>query len=60
MQDCFRWKRKLLHAIGINMLEALGVKSGAISTGKLVILLKMLGIDYVFGTNNSADMNDNC
>jgi iron only hydrogenase large subunit-like protein len=42
------------------MLEALGVKSGAISTGKLVILLKMLGIDYVFGTNNSADMNDNC
>ena len=41
------------------MLEALGVKSGAISTGKLVILLKMLGIDYIFGTNNSSDMNDN-
>ena len=42
------------------MLEALGVNSGEISTGKLVILLKMLGIDYVFDTNNSSDMNDHC
>ena len=41
------------------MLEALGVNSGEISIGKLVILLKMLGIDYVFDTNNSSDMNDN-
>ena len=30
------------------MLEALGNKPGTISTGKLVILLKMLGIDYIF------------
>ena len=42
------------------MPEALGVKPGTISTRKLVILLKMLGIDYIFGTNNSSDMNNNC
>ena len=42
------------------MPEALGVKPGAISAGKFVILLKMIGIDYVFVTNFSADMNDNC
>ena len=31
------------------MLEALGNKPGTISSRKLVILLKMLGIGYVFG-----------
>ena len=43
-------------AIRINMPEALGVKPGTISTGKLVTVLKMLGFDYVFDTNFSADM----
>jgi len=43
-------------AIRINMAEALGVKPGTISTGKLVTALKLLGFDYIFDTNFSADM----
>ena len=43
-------------AIRINMAEALGVPAGQISTGKIVTALKMLGFDYIFDTNFSADM----
>ena len=43
-------------AIRINMAEALGVPAGTISTGKIVTALKMLGFDYIFDTNFSADM----
>ena len=43
-------------AIRINMAEALGVPAGSISTGKVVTALKMLGFDYVFDTNYSADV----
>ena len=43
-------------AIRINMAEALGVPVGTISTGKIVTALKMLGFDYIFDTNFSADM----
>ena len=43
-------------AIRINMAEALGVPAGEISTGKIVTALKMLGFDYIFDTNFSADM----
>jgi NADH-quinone oxidoreductase subunit G len=43
-------------AIRINMAEALGIPAGEISTGKIVTALKMLGFDYIFDTNFSADM----
>ena len=43
-------------AIRINTAEALGVPAGEISTGKIVTALKMLGFDYIFDTNFSADM----
>ena len=43
-------------SISINKPEALGVKSGTISTEKLVILLKMLVFDYVFDTNFTAEI----
>ena len=43
-------------AIRINTAEALGVPAGQISTGKIVTALKMLGFDYIFDTNFSADM----
>jgi NADH-quinone oxidoreductase subunit G len=43
-------------AIRINMAEALGVPAGSISTGKVVTALKMLGFDYVFDTNYTADV----
>ena len=38
------------------MAEALGVEAGVITEGKLVTALKLLGFDYVFDTNFSADM----
>mgnify|MGYP004451640619 FL=1 len=38
------------------MAEALGVPAGTISEGKVVTALKLLGFDYVFDTNFSADM----
>ena len=43
-------------AIRINTAEALGVKPGEISTGKIITALKQLGFDYVFDTNFSADL----
>ena len=43
-------------AVRINMAEALGVEVGTISTGKIVTALKMLGFDYIFDINFSADM----
>ena len=43
-------------AIRINTAEALGIPAGEISTGKIVTALKMLGFDYIFDTNFSADM----
>ena len=43
-------------AVRINMAEALGVEVGAISTGKIVTALKLLGFDYIFDTTFSADM----
>ena len=43
-------------AIRINTAEALGVPPGEISEGKIVTALKMLGFDYIFDTNFSADM----
>jgi NADH-quinone oxidoreductase subunit G len=43
-------------AVRINMAEALGVKPGNITTGKLVHALRLLGFDYVFDTNFGADM----
>ena len=43
-------------AIRINVQEALGVPPGEVSTGKIVTALKMLGFDYIFDTNFSADM----
>ena len=43
-------------AIRVNTAEALGVPAGEISTGKIVTALKMLGFDYIFDTNFSADM----
>ena len=43
-------------AIRINTAEALGVKPGEISTGKIITALKQLGFDYVFDTNFGADL----
>ena len=43
-------------AIRINTAEALGVKPGEISTGKIITALKKLGFDYVFDTNFGADL----
>ena len=43
-------------AIRINTAEALGIPAGEISEGKIVTALKMLGFDYIFDTNFSADM----
>ena len=43
-------------AIRINTAEALGVKPGEISTGKIITALKQLGFDYVFDTNFAADL----
>jgi NADH-quinone oxidoreductase subunit G len=43
-------------AVRINMAEDLGVEVGTISTGKIVTALKMLGFDYIFDINFSADM----
>ena len=43
-------------AIRVNTAEALGVPAGEISEGKIVTALKMLGFDYIFDTNFSADM----
>ena len=43
-------------AIRINTAEALGVKPGEISTGKIITALKQFGFDYVFDTNFGADL----
>ena len=43
-------------AIRINTAEALGVKPGEISEGKIIAALKQLGFDYVFDTNFAADL----
>ena len=43
-------------AIRINTAEALGLKPGEISTGKIITALKQLGFDYVFDTNFAADL----
>ncbi|OHT17348.1 iron hydrogenase [Tritrichomonas foetus] len=43
-------------AVRINLSDALGLPAGTISTGKMVTALKMLGFQYVFDTNWSADM----
>jgi NADH-quinone oxidoreductase subunit G len=43
-------------AVRVNMAEALGVKPGTVTTGKLVHALRLLGFDYVFDTNFAADM----
>ena len=43
-------------AIRINTAEALGVKPGEISTGKIIAALKQLGFDFIFDTNFGADL----
>lgn len=43
-------------SIRVNLSDALGLPAGTISTGKMVTALKMLGFQYVFDTNFSADL----
>ncbi|HNW05123.1 MAG TPA: NADH-dependent [FeFe] hydrogenase, group A6 [Oscillospiraceae bacterium] len=43
-------------AVRVNIAEALGEAPGTISTGRLVTAMKMMGIDYVFDTDFSADL----
>lgn len=43
-------------AVRVNIAEALGEESGTISVGRLVTALKMLGVDYVFDTDFTADL----
>ncbi|MGL5327777.1 MAG: NADH-dependent [FeFe] hydrogenase, group A6 [Peptostreptococcaceae bacterium] len=43
-------------AVRVGISEEFGLDPGAISTGKLVSALKLLGFDYVFDTNFAADL----
>ncbi len=43
-------------AVRVNIAEALGEDPGTISTGRLVTAMKMMGIDYVFDTDFTADL----
>lgn len=43
-------------AVRVNIAEALGEEPGTISTGRLVTAMKMIGIDYVFDTDFTADL----
>ena len=43
-------------AVRVNINDALGLKPGTISTGKLVNALRLIGFDIVYDTNFGADM----
>uniref|UniRef100_A0A7S0ZII5 Ferredoxin n=1 Tax=Timspurckia oligopyrenoides TaxID=708627 RepID=A0A7S0ZII5_9RHOD len=43
-------------AVRVTISEEFGLPPGSISTGQLVRALKMLGFDYVFDTNFTADL----
>mmetsp|Transcript_14609 Transcript_14609/g.39086 ORF Transcript_14609/g.39086 Transcript_14609/m.39086 type:complete len:780 (-) Transcript_14609:229-2568(-) len=43
-------------AVRVTLSEAFGLPPGSSSTGQLVSALKMLGFDYVFDTNFTADL----
>jgi len=43
-------------AVRVNINDALGLKPGTISTGKLVNALRKIGFDIVYDTNFGADM----